>query len=72
MRTGNEQQYLHLASCPRYGILARLFRKVQPWPWAEEQDQPTLLRLTAALDIKHCRTCRPLGVLLRPTKRSRP
>jgi hypothetical protein len=69
MRSGTEQQYLHLSSCSRYGILARLLRKVHRWPWADEQDRPTLMRLTAALDIKHCKTCQPFGVR-RPAKRS--
>lgn len=61
MRSGNHLQYLHRSTCTRYGFLARLLHKVKPWPWADEQDQPTLRRLTAALDIKHCPTCRPLA-----------
>ncbi len=62
MRSGSSLQYLHLSDCPRYGWLARLLRKAQPWPWADEQDRGVLLRLTMAMGIKHCRTCQPFGM----------
>lgn len=62
MRSGSHRQYLHLAGCQRFGLLARLLRKVEPWPWANQQDRATLARLVSALDIKICRTCQPLGM----------
>lgn len=70
MRSGSELQYLHRSDCERYGVLARLLGRLVPWPWADEQDRPTLLRLTAALDIRHCRTCQPCGLRRSSTKRS--
>lgn len=69
MRSGDQQQYLHLAGCQRYGWLARILRKVRPWPWANEQDRATLIRLVSALDIKLCHVCQPFGTR-RPRRRS--
>jgi hypothetical protein len=63
MRSGDQEQYLHLSSCKRCTWLARLFRQVKPWPWADAQDQdrPRLIKVVMALDIKVCNDCRPLA-----------
>jgi hypothetical protein len=68
MRAGNDRQYLHLRGCSRYQRWHHWLGLVDDWTWANHASHDDLVTVVRALDLKLCRSCHPMGQIVRSVR----
>ncbi len=57
--SGKDHLVLHHATCGQVTRMAKLLRRVRPWPWAEGRTDKEIVIQIRALHFRPCRACHP-------------